>query len=180
MTVRAFQRDGSWTATFLQKTIREKLQGRRLVVVSNREPYMHEYGRDLLVCERPASGMVSAIDPVLQACGGLWVAHGSGSADRLVVDEQDRIEVPPELHVILSSVCGSRNKKSKGIITDLQTKDSGHFVMWCLPVLASTSATGLPMSMSIKSLPMRFLPKFKIRLRSYGFRIITLHCCHVC
>ena len=96
MAVRAFQRDRSWTATLLQKTIREKLQGRRLVVVSNREPYMHEYEKDLLICERPASGMVSAIDPVLQACGGLWVAHGSGSADRLAVDEQDRIAVPPK------------------------------------------------------------------------------------
>jgi len=96
MAVKAFQRDGSWTATFLQKTIREKLQGRQLVVVSNREPYIHEHGRDLPVCERPASGMVSALDPVLQACGGLWIAHGSGSADRLVVDEQDRISVPPE------------------------------------------------------------------------------------
>jgi len=96
MTVKAFPRDGAWTATLLQKTIREKLQGRRLIVVSNREPYMHEYGRDLVVCERPASGMVSAIDPVLQACGGLWVAHGSGAADHLVVDAHDRIAVPPE------------------------------------------------------------------------------------
>ena len=82
MLVRAVQKNGAWSAPRLQKTIHEKLQGRRLVVVSNREPYMHEYGRDRLVCERPASGMVSAIDPVLQACGGVWVAHGSGSADR--------------------------------------------------------------------------------------------------
>ena len=96
MQVRALQSSGTWTAALLQKTIREKLQGCRLVVVSNREPYLHEYGRDRVVCERPASGMVSAIDPVLQACGGLWVAHGSGSADRLVVDEQDRLAVPPE------------------------------------------------------------------------------------
>jgi len=96
MTVKAFQRDGAWTAMLLQKTVREKLQGRRLVVVSNREPYLHEYGRNVVVCERPASGMVSAIDPVLQACGGLWVAHGSGSADRLVVDDRDCVAVPPE------------------------------------------------------------------------------------
>lgn len=96
MAVRAVQRNGTWSAPLLQKTIQEKLQGRRLVVVSNREPYMHEYARDLVVCERPASGMVSAIDPVLQACGGVWVAHGSGAADRVVVDAHDRIAVPPE------------------------------------------------------------------------------------
>ena len=96
MPVRALQGNGAWSATLLQKTIREKLQGRRLVVVSNREPYMHEYRKDTVVCERPASGMVSAIDPVLQACGGLWVAHGSGSADRLFVDAEDCLAVPPE------------------------------------------------------------------------------------
>lgn len=96
MTSKTFQRDDAWTAMLLQKTVREKLHGRRLIVVSNREPYLHEYGRELVVCERPASGMVSAIDPVLQACGGLWVAHGSGAADRLVVDERDCVAVPPE------------------------------------------------------------------------------------
>lgn len=96
MAVRAIQRNGTWSAPLLQKIIREKLQGRRLIVVSNREPYMHEYARDRIACQRPASGMVSAIDPVLQACGGVWVAHGSGSADRVVVDAHDRIAVPPE------------------------------------------------------------------------------------
>jgi trehalose 6-phosphate synthase len=96
MTVKAFQRDGTWTAMLLQKTARERLHGRRLIVVSNREPYLHEYGRGQVVSERPASGMVSAIDPVLQACGGLWVAHGSGTADRLVVDDRDCVAVPPE------------------------------------------------------------------------------------
>lgn len=85
-----------WTDTLLQETVRDKLAGLRLVVVSNREPYVHVHARDRVVCERPASGMVSALDPVLRACGGLWVAHGSGTADRLVVDTRDCLPVPPE------------------------------------------------------------------------------------
>lgn len=85
-----------WTDTLLQDTVREKFAGTRLVVVSNREPYAHVYAQGRVVCERPASGMASALDPVLRACGGLWVAHGSGAADRLVVDAQGRVPVPPE------------------------------------------------------------------------------------
>ncbi len=85
-----------WTDTLLQETAREKLGDFRLVVVSNREPYMHVYAGERVVCERPASGMASALDPVLRACGGLWVAHGGGAADRLTVDAHDRVPVPPE------------------------------------------------------------------------------------
>ena len=85
-----------WTDTLLQNTVREKLGNRRLVVVSNREPYVHFYAGERVVCERPASGMVSGLDPVLRACGGLWVAHGSGAADRRVVDALDRVSVPPD------------------------------------------------------------------------------------
>jgi len=86
----------SWTDTLLQDVVREKLGNFRLVVVSNREPYLHVYAGERVVCERPASGMASALDPVLRACGGLWVAHGSGAADQLMVDPHDRVPVPPE------------------------------------------------------------------------------------
>lgn len=85
-----------WTDTRLQEIVRRKFKDTRLVVVSNREPYLHLSTGKGIRCERPASGMVSALDPVLQACGGLWVAHGSGDADRLVVDTKDRVRVPPE------------------------------------------------------------------------------------
>jgi len=44
----------------------------------------------------PASGMTVALDPVMKACGGTWVAYGSGEADRDVVDDRDRVAVPPE------------------------------------------------------------------------------------
>jgi trehalose-6-phosphate synthase len=85
-----------WTDTHLHDLVREKLGDARLVVVSNREPYSHVFSGAEVRCEQPASGMVSALDPVLRACRGLWVAHGSGSADRVVVDQHDRVTVPPD------------------------------------------------------------------------------------
>jgi trehalose-6-phosphate synthase len=86
-----------WTADRLRVSLQTKLQGDALFVVSNREPYMHEYDDKehkirMLV---PASGLVTALEPVLQACEGTWVANGSGNADREVVDEHDRLRVPP-------------------------------------------------------------------------------------
>ncbi|MDD5760925.1 MAG: trehalose-6-phosphate synthase [bacterium] len=70
--------------------------GAKLIVVSNREPAMHERVAEGIRLVRPASGMVTAIEPLLHSVGGTWIAHGSGSADRLVVDARDRIRLPPE------------------------------------------------------------------------------------
>lgn len=79
----------------LKKLIEDKLKGYKFVVVSNREPYIHKASGDKIKFFQPASGVVTALDPVLQTCHGLWVAHGSGDADRKVVDEQNRVQVPP-------------------------------------------------------------------------------------
>ncbi|MFW6205987.1 MAG: alpha,alpha-trehalose-phosphate synthase (UDP-forming) [Gemmatimonadota bacterium] len=70
----------------------------QLVVVSNREPYEHRWGDDVgeIRVKRPAGGLTSALDPLLQAVGGTWIAWGSGDADAAVVDEEDRVRVPPE------------------------------------------------------------------------------------
>lgn len=84
------------TRETLRKQIRTTLRNRLFVVVSNREPYIHEYDGDAIVCRRPASGMALALDPVAQASGGLWVAHGSGGADQEVCDAVGRTSVPPE------------------------------------------------------------------------------------
>jgi len=86
-----------WTAERLRVSLREKLQEKPLFVVSNREPYMHirnekDKTLNLIV---PASGLVTALEPVLQASAGMWVAHGSGSGDRETVDEHDQLRVPP-------------------------------------------------------------------------------------
>lgn len=80
----------------LQRLVKEKLAGYLFVVVSNREPYIHTYTGDKIECIVPASGLTTALDPVMQACGGTWVAHGNGSADREVVDGRNCVRVPPE------------------------------------------------------------------------------------
>jgi trehalose-6-phosphate synthase len=84
-----------WTPERLNEEMKQVLQNKKLVVVSNREPYMHiRSGREINVI-MPASGMVTALEPILKACGGLWIASGSGDADRETVDENDKILVPP-------------------------------------------------------------------------------------
>jgi len=84
-----------WTAERLRTLLRTQLSGDQVIVVSNREPYIHERGSDGIMVKRPASGLVTAVEPVMRACSGTWVAHGSGSADREVVDAGDRVLVPP-------------------------------------------------------------------------------------
>ena len=65
-------------------------------MVSNREPYIHVRTPDGIAVQRPASGLVTAIEPIMRACSGTWIAHGSGSADRDVVDAHDRVGVPQD------------------------------------------------------------------------------------
>jgi len=85
-----------WTADRLAVHVRARLEDGRVFVVSNREPYIHiRRGKSVEVSE-PASGLVTAIEPVLRACGGTWVAHGSGDADMEAVDSHDRLIVPPD------------------------------------------------------------------------------------
>lgn len=86
----------NWTKENLLTLVSTELQGYKFIVVSNREPYIHVKREGSIDCMRPASGMAAALDPVLRASGGVWVAHGSGNADRLTVDEFDRVAVPPE------------------------------------------------------------------------------------
>ncbi|MBV9766413.1 MAG: trehalose-6-phosphate synthase [Acidobacteriaceae bacterium] len=85
-----------WTREVLSEFVRIKLEGYRLIVVSNREPFQHRRVDDRIDCIQPASGMASALDPVMRACGGLWIAHGSGDADRQAVDHFDHVQVPPD------------------------------------------------------------------------------------
>jgi trehalose-6-phosphate synthase len=87
--------DAEWTAERLRKLLRTQLSGDQVIVVSNREPYIHERTPEGVVVKRPASGLVTAVEPVMRACSGTWIAHGSGSADRDVVDSADRVHVPP-------------------------------------------------------------------------------------
>ncbi len=86
----------NWTPNALAHLVRQSLDSPQMIVVSNREPYIHNRGADgRPVVQVPASGMVTALEPIIRACSGVWVAHGSGSADRDVVDLHDRVSVPP-------------------------------------------------------------------------------------
>jgi len=85
-----------WTKEALHNLIQDKLRDHKLIVVANREPYVHRYAGDRIECIKPASGLTTALDPILQACGGVWVAHGSGNADRKMVDSKKHVQVPPE------------------------------------------------------------------------------------
>ncbi|MDH5770284.1 MAG: trehalose-6-phosphate synthase [Candidatus Bathyarchaeota archaeon] len=77
--------------------IKSLLGGRRLVLVSNREPYTHKKRTDgNIMCVRGSGGLVAALDPMMQSTGGLWVAWGSGNVDFTVSDDRGRVKVPPE------------------------------------------------------------------------------------
>lgn len=86
----------AWTPETLRAVLRNDLRGQEVIVVANREPYLHERQGDRIVVRRPASGLVTALEPVMRACSGTWIAHGNGSADREVVDRNDHVAVPPE------------------------------------------------------------------------------------
>ena len=86
----------TWTPDALRAILHGELRGEDVIVVSNREPYIHQRRGDRIDVQRPASGLVTALEPIMRACSGTWIAHGSGSADREVVDKHDRIAVPPE------------------------------------------------------------------------------------
>lgn len=86
-----------WNPETLRIALANELAGSEVVAVSNREPYIHNRTPKGISLQIPASGLVAALEPVMRACGGTWVAHGSGSADRESVDANDRVAVPPHL-----------------------------------------------------------------------------------
>ncbi len=87
--------DAPWTKERLKLFVEDIFKERKIFVISNREPYIHRKVGEEVTFYIPASGMVTALEPIMQACGGMWLAHGSGSADKLVVDDKDMVEVPP-------------------------------------------------------------------------------------
>jgi trehalose 6-phosphate synthase len=75
---------------------RANLRHRKLVVVSNREPYSHVRDQGVVRWQRNAGGLTVALDSVTQALGGRWIAYGSGNADRAMADKYDRVRCPPD------------------------------------------------------------------------------------
>jgi alpha,alpha-trehalose-phosphate synthase [UDP-forming] len=95
---RAWSPDAEWSPQRLRSLLRTQLRGDEIIVVSNREPYIHENAPGGIIVKRPASGLVTAVEPVMRACSGTWIAHGSGSADAQVVDARDRVPAPAGLN----------------------------------------------------------------------------------
>jgi trehalose 6-phosphate synthase len=85
----------TWTRERLHSLVTKRLEGFRFICVANREPYIHVSGPRGIRCVEPDSGVVTALDPVMRATGGTWIAHGSGSADRETADPKGRLRVPP-------------------------------------------------------------------------------------
>ncbi len=84
-----------WGPDSLRSVLRKELPGAEVLVVSNREPYIHDMQDGQIILQRPASGLVTALEPIMRACGGIWIAHASGSADQAMVDAEDHLQVPP-------------------------------------------------------------------------------------
>jgi trehalose 6-phosphate synthase len=84
-----------WAPDTLRSLLSSRLSGDEIIIVSNREPYIHNRIDGRVVVQHPASGLVTALEPVMRACRGTWIAHGSGTADRDVVDSRDCVWVPP-------------------------------------------------------------------------------------
>lgn len=87
---------GQWTPARLKSTLNQLLHGEKIIILANREPYIHQRSSNgEIEIQHPASGLVTALEPVMRACSGVWVAHGSGNADRETVDKHDHVSVPP-------------------------------------------------------------------------------------
>jgi trehalose-6-phosphate synthase len=85
-----------WTAERLKQHVRTELHAKNLFVISNREPFLHSSTGGTVECIVPAGGLVTALDPILRVCGGVWIAHGSGNADREFSDADGKLSVPPD------------------------------------------------------------------------------------
>ena len=118
---------GLWTPERLKDSLRHRLHGERVVVLANREPYIHERHADGgIEVTHPASGLVTALEPVMRACSGVWVAHGSGIADRETVDAQGpRARAAGRRVVHRCAASGSRRRKSRATTTASPTRACG-------------------------------------------------------
>lgn len=94
--MRLLKLESPWTAERLKEFIKAHLKDRKIFVVSNREPYIHSKTKNGVSYTVPASGMVTALEPLIEACGGTWLAWGSGNADKETADAADKLAVPPD------------------------------------------------------------------------------------
>jgi trehalose-6-phosphate synthase len=86
----------SWTPATLKSILHDHLAGDEVLITSNRQPYIHNWKDEAIEVQVPASGVVTALEPIMRACSGVWIAHGNGSADREVADVRGHVRVPPD------------------------------------------------------------------------------------
>jgi trehalose 6-phosphate synthase len=95
IALREPNQSAGWSADDLRAWLASAFRGESIVVLANREPIRHDQAADgSIAVKRSGGGLVTALEPLIQACSGVWVAHGSGTADRLVVDGRDGLGVP--------------------------------------------------------------------------------------
>ena len=134
--------EATWTEERLKQFVRLRFDGRPLFVVSNREPVSHVWREGKVHAEVPASGVVTALEPVMRACGGVWVAHASGDADEETADARGRIGLPTEIPPTRSGACGSPRKRKRATTTASPTRGCGPSATWCTTGRSSGPRTG--------------------------------------
>jgi hypothetical protein len=167
----------SWKPETLRAILHGELSGEDVLVVSNREPYIHVHRGDRIEVQRPASGLVTALEPIMRACSGTWIAHGSGSADRDVVDRQDRVAVPPEHPAYHIHRVWLTKEEEAGYYYGFANEG-----LWPLCHIAHVrptfrTATGNITSRSIASSPTPSSPRRRSPIPSCWCRITTWPCC---
>ena len=117
----------TWGPDALRRILRQDLKGDEVLIVSNREPYLHMRRKDNVIeIQRPASGLVTALEPMMRACSGTWIAHGAGSADRDTVDQHDHVDgAAREARRTASAACGCRRKRSRATTSASRTRACG-------------------------------------------------------
>src|SRR3989338_9597591 len=90
------------TGSDVQELAQKILQGIPFVVATTREPYEHVRKAKTLTLQRTIGGVTAALEPVMEATQGTWIAWGSGEADREAVDDHERVGIPakkPQYHL---------------------------------------------------------------------------------
>ncbi|MFY9287939.1 MAG: trehalose-6-phosphate synthase [Alphaproteobacteria bacterium] len=85
-----------WSAKTLFEFVKNYLPSEQLITVSYRQPYAHSKTAQGITWSVPASGLVTAIEPIMTACSGTWIAVATSEADRQVADDEGAIMVPPD------------------------------------------------------------------------------------
>ena len=140
----AYPAQARWNAESLRQLVQREIGDYRLVVVSNRQPYIHELVEGKLRYIVPAGGLTTALDPLMQECGGTWVAYGGGKGDWYAVDEQNKIAVPPTTPNIPCAWYGLRRSRSRVTTTASPMKRCGPCATTPTPSRCSTPTTGRP------------------------------------